>query len=109
MKKLLLSAGLLAGLSAAAAAAEIHGTLSEGGKPVPAGTAVRLECSGTSAGGSTDAYGSYSVRIGATGACKFVLDWKGASLSLPVTVYEKPSRYDLVVAEEGGKPVLRRK
>ena len=109
MKRLLLSAGLLAAFGAAASAAEIHGTISEGVKPVAAGTAVRLDCSGTTASASTDAYGSYSVKIGATGACQLSLAWKGASPSLSVTVYDKPSRYDVIVADEGGKPVLRRK
>jgi len=109
MKKVLLAAALLSGAAAAAVAAEIHGTISEGGKPVPAGTAVRLECSGTTANASTDAYGSYSVKIGATGACELSLSWKGGTPALPVTIYDKPSRYDVIVAEEGGKTVLRRK
>jgi hypothetical protein len=108
MKRLLLAAGILAA-AGAAAGAEIHGTISDGAKPVPAGTAVTLACGGTSAKGATDQYGSYSVKIGATGECNLSLDWKGASPSLSVAVYEKPSRYDLVVAEEAGKPVLRRK
>ncbi len=30
--------------AAAASAAEIHGTVSEGGKPLPQGVALKLEC-----------------------------------------------------------------
>ena len=89
--------------------AEIHGTISEGGKPLPQGVAVRLECSGVSASATTDQFGGYSVKTGAAGDCKITVDYKGANLSMPVTVYDKPSRYDLVVKTEGGKPSLARK
>jgi len=98
-----------AGVAATAAGAEVHGTISENGKPLPQGVAVKLECSGGTAAGSTDQFGGYSVKVSATGDCKLVVDYKGASLSLPVTVYEKPSRYDLVVKTEGGKASLARK
>jgi hypothetical protein len=37
------------------------------------------------------------------------VDYKGSSPSLKVTLYEKPSRYDLVVAGEAGKLTLTRK
>jgi hypothetical protein len=108
MKKVLFVVLACAGLASAAAAAEIHGTISEGGKPLPQGVAVKLDCGGTSASGTTDAYGSYSVKTSATGECRLTLDYKGASPSLSVTVYEKPSKYDLVVKESGGKLTLAR-
>ena len=94
-------------LATLVAAAEIHGTISENGKPLPQGVAVKLDCSGTSASGATDQFGGYSIKINATGDCKVSLESKGASL--PVTVYDKPSRYDLVVKTEGGKTTLVRK
>ena len=103
------AAAVVLALAGAASAAEIHGTISDGGKPVPAGTAVRLACDAASARGATDQYGGYSLKLAATGECKLTVDWKGGSPALAVTVYEKPSRYDLVVAEEAGKPVLKRK
>ena len=110
MKKSL-SAGLLGALLAAAMpAAEVHGTISEGGKPLPQGVAVKLDCPGAAAAsGATDSYGGYSLKTGAPGECKLSVDYKGSSLSLPVTVYDKPSRYDLVVKNEGGKASLARK
>ena len=95
--------------AAAASAAEIHGTASENGKPLPGGVAVKLECGAESAAAKTDDFGSYSVKIAATGECKLSLDYKGASPSLKITVYERPSRYDVAVKEEGGKLVLTRK
>ena len=52
---------------------------------------------------------SSSRKIAATGQCKLSIDYKGGSASLSVAVYEKPSRYDLAVKEEGGKLSLARR
>ena len=105
-----LSLGILSfALAAGAGAAEIHGTISDAGKPVPQGVAVKLDCGGTTTSATTDQFGSYSVKTAATGDCRLSLDYKGSSPSLKVTLYEKPSRYDLVVKEEGGKVTLARK
>jgi len=95
-------------LAPAVSAAEIHGTLSESDKPVP-DAALTLDCGGTTVSAKTDRFGSYSLKIGATGECRLSLERGGGSLALKVAVYEKPGRYDLVVATEGGRPVLRRK
>jgi len=99
----------LAGAARAAGAAEIHGTVSEDGKTLPQGLTLKLDCSGTSASAQTDQFGSYSLKIAATGECVLSLDYKKSNLSVKVTVYEKPSRYDLVVKEEAGKLNLTRK
>ena len=99
--------GLAATLSASAA--EIHGTLSETGKPLPEGVALKLECGPNSAASKTDAFGSYSLKIAATGECRLSVDYKGSSGSLKVTLYEKPVRYDLTVKDESGKLTLARK
>jgi hypothetical protein len=96
-------------LAAAASGAEIHGTLSQNGKPVSKDTALRLECGQVSATAQTDEHGSYSLRVATTGECRLSLSYGGSNLTLPVTVYDKPSKYDLVLVEEGGKVVLRRK
>jgi hypothetical protein len=105
-----LPAGILGILLVAVlSAAEVHGTISENGKPLPQGVAVKLECpGGAAASAATDSYGGYSLKASATGDCKITVDYKGR-LSLPVTVYDKPSRYDLVVKADGGKTTLSRK
>lgn len=108
MKMIAVLALVLAGASSAAAA-EIHGTLSDGGKPVPKGVALKLDCGETSAQATTDNFGSYSLKIGATGECKLTVEYQGASGSLGVSVYDRPSRYDLAVSKDGGKLVLSRK
>lgn len=107
-KNLALAIGLLAA-AATASTAEIHGTVSENGKPLPQGVALKLECGGASASAKTDGFGSYSLKIATTGDCRLSVDYKGSSPSLKVTVYEKPSRYDVAVKEVSGKLVLERK
>ena len=105
--RILLGLGLFAA-AAGVFAAEIHGTVSADGKPLAA-VAIKLDCAGNSVSGKTDGFGSYSLKLGATGECRLSLDYKGSQPSLKITIYDKPSRYDLVVADEGGKPVVRRK
>ena len=99
--------GLAAAL--AASAAEVHGTLSENGKPLPGGVALKLECGSASAAAKTDEFGSYSLKLAATGDCRLSVEYKGQSASLKVTLFEKPSRYDVEVREEAGKLTLARK
>jgi len=109
MKKSLPLAAALFVTAFAASGAEIHGTISENDKPLPAGVVLALDCNGVSATAKTDKFGSYSLRIAATGACQLSADYKGANPSLKVILYEKPSRYDIVVKEEAGKLILARK
>jgi len=108
MKRLTAAAALLA-LPLALSAAEIHGTVSEGGKPLAPGVPLKLDCGGTTASASTDQFGGYSLKIAATGQCRVTIDYKGASASTSVAVFEKPSRYDLEVRQEAGKLSLARK
>jgi hypothetical protein len=108
MRKTLIAA-LLAGIALPVSAAEIHGTVSEGGKPVAKGVGLKLDCGGTSAQAATDEFGGYSLKVATTGDCKLTIDYKGASASLSVAVYEKPSRYDLTVKEDAGKLIVSRK
>jgi len=109
MKKSLLVGVCWVAVAGIVGAAEIHGTVSEGEKAVPEGVALKLACAGTTASATTDQFGSYSLKIGATGECDLSIEFKKASASLKVTVYDKPSRYDVVVKEEGGKLSLARK
>jgi hypothetical protein len=106
--RLLLGIALLAA-AAAATAAEIHGTVSENGTPLAQGVKLKLACDMTAAEARTDEFGSYSLKIAATGECRLTVDHKGQTASVTVTLYEKPTRYDLMVKTEGGKLVLLRK
>jgi len=99
----------LVAVAAAGQAAEIHGTVSANGKPVPKGLAVKLDCGPASASTATDEFGAYSLKTAEPGDCKLTVDYKGASPSLKVVVYERPSRYDVEIREESGKVTLARK
>ncbi len=100
MKKLLPLAALCFAAASAAQAGEVFGTISENGKPLAAGASLKLECGDASAQG---------IRTASTGDCRLILTYKGASPSVKVSLFEKPTRYDLVVKEEGGKVTLSRK
>jgi hypothetical protein len=108
-KALILAATLALGSAGTLRAAEVFGTISEGGKPLPAGVAVQLDCGDASVSGKTDQFGSYSLRSAAAGDCRLTVTYKGAKPSLQVTLYEKPNRYDLVLQGEGAKATLARK
>jgi hypothetical protein len=95
--------------AASAAAGEIYGTVSEAGKPLAAGVAVRVACAGASAEGATDVYGAYSVKVAGTGKCSLTIPSLPGAPSLAVNVYEKSARYDLAVSRVGGKATLTRK
>ncbi|MEO8430243.1 MAG: hypothetical protein ABI592_01955 [Acidobacteriota bacterium] len=90
-------------------AAEVFGTISENGKPVPRGVAVKLDCAGVAASGATDEFGSYSVKTASTGDCRLTVEYKKSTPSLKVALYEKPARYDLVVKDAAGKVTVARK
>ena len=70
---------------------------------------MKLDCAGTAASGATDEFGSYSVKTAAAGDCRLTLDYRKSAPSLKVTLYEKPTRYDLVVKDEAGKVTVARK
>ena len=109
MRRVPIAAAVALLCAATGGAAEIFGTISEGGKPLLAGEAVKLDCGSGAVSGKTDQFGSYSLKTSGSGDCTFTLTYKGASASLKVTLYEKPSRYDLVVKQEGGKLEIARK
>ena len=95
--------------SGAAFGAELFGTITENGKPLPQGSAVALACGDTAVSGVTDQFGSYSLKTAVSGDCRLTLTYKSSSPSIKVTLYEKPTRYDLVVRNEAGKLTLARK
>jgi hypothetical protein len=109
MRKTFLIGVCWVGVALGVGAAEIHGTVSEDGKPLPEGVALKLDCGGTSATAQTDKFGSYSLKTAATGECVLSIEYKKANPSVKITVYEKPSRYDLEVKEAAGKLSLTRK
>jgi hypothetical protein len=109
--KLKKTAWILASLAfaGAARAGEVYGTITESGKPAGAAVALKLACEGVSAEGKTDAYGSYRLKVAATGNCTLTVASKAGSPSLALNLYDKPARYDLVLTLSGGKYAVARK
>ena len=100
--------GALLGSAVAASAGEIYGTITEAGKPASA-IELRLACGGENAGGKTDAYGSYRLKVAGTGKCALALPSKSGAPVLDVNLYDRPARYDLVLTQNAGKYTVARK
>ncbi len=92
-------------------AAQIVGTLRDGGKPVAANTELRVTCSSNPPHVTkTDQYGSYSVYVRETGKCAFTITYNGRTLSADVYSYADPVHADFDIARDpNGNPVLRRR
>jgi hypothetical protein len=92
-------------------AAQIVGTVREGGKSGLANMEIQITCSaGQPHVTRTDPYGSYSVYVGETGKCTFAINYNGRELSADVYSYADPVHADFdVVRDQNGNPVLRRR
>jgi hypothetical protein len=105
--KTLLRLSILAGFASEAQAAQIYGTLTQAGQPVP-NTEIRIVCGSEELGARTNAQGSYAVRARVTGACTLTIEGRpGASLT--VYSYDDPVKYDLELAGADGGYRLRRR
>ena len=89
------------------ATGEIFGDLRSGDQYL-ADVPVQLTCGTETVETKTDKAGSFRLRSKAPGKCSVQVTWKGQSPSVEVVVFEKPTRYRLVVEEEKGKLVLNR-
>jgi hypothetical protein len=97
---------LLIVVSSPANAAQMYGTVTESGRGI-ANAPLTVTCGAETVQTATDASGSYSLNVSATGICTFALDGRpGASTS--VYSYADPVRYDFDVAAAGGAFSLRK-
>jgi len=99
-------------LTAAVAAAtlaqgEIYGDLRLGEKYL-ADTKIVLTCGAERAEGTTDKAGSFRLAVKTPGKCQVTVTYEGQAASTDVVVFDKPSRYRLVLEQAGGKYVLKR-
>lgn len=96
--------------TSAALAGEIYGTITDAGKPVPAGVKVEVAVEGNTYTGDTDEYGTYHVFAKDKGKCTLTVNYKGQKASSPIFSYEKATRYDWAVETDAdGKLILKRK
>jgi len=91
-------------------AAQIFGSVRDGGRPVT-NADIRVTCGSNQPHVTrTDQYGSYSVYVGETGRCTFTITYNGRPLSADVNSYADPVHADFdVVKDQNGNPVLRRR
>jgi hypothetical protein len=94
---------------AIAAAGEIYGRISEGGKPVGEGVSVELRCGGTAyPARATDKSGTYHLTAEKEGKCTLTVHYKGQSPSIEVVSFEDAVQVDLTIEAKDGKLALRR-
>jgi len=110
MRRIVVSLAFVLFLSAVpAVAAEVYGTVSEGGRPVGEGVTLAIACGGKSATASTDKTGSYHLDAPATGKCGLTITLKGESATLEVAAYEEGAQVDVVLERKDGRLSARRK
>ena len=96
-------------VASGAVAGEVYGTITDGGKPVPAGTKVEISVSGKVDSGETDKFGSYRIFVKAKGKCRLTVHVKSQSPSVELFSYDKSSRYDWILEAKKDTLSLRRK
>lgn len=89
------------------AGGEIFGEV-RAGDQYAAAAEITLVCGQDTVTAKTDSTGSFRIRAKATGKCRFSVSWKGQAPSVDVVLFERPTRYRLVISESDGKWVLKR-
>lgn len=85
-------------------AATIYGMIHEGGRPL-ANTGIELSCGGRRETGQTDDRGAYRFTVRQTGRCEL----RAQGSSVPVILYDQPTRYDFEIRREDGRTQLIRR
>jgi hypothetical protein len=91
------------------AAGEVYGTITDGGKPVPAGVKVEIGASGHVYAAETDKFGSYRIYVKEKGKCTLTVRTRDQAPVIDLYSYDKSTRYDWVLETKDGKLSLRRK
>jgi hypothetical protein len=118
-RRYLLSLVLLVLLPGSAFAGRVFGDIKLGGKPLAAGTPVKIaRVTGEDAkkpvlvaadSSGTDQYGSYKLTVKEPGKCVLTILYEKQTASLEVFSYKEATRYDLILDKTDGKLTLRRK
>jgi hypothetical protein len=96
-------------MTSVAIAGEIYGTITDEGKPVPAGIKVEVTVAGKTIAGETDKFGSYRVVATDKGKGTLAAYYKNQKPTADIFSYEKATRYDFIVETADGKLALKRK
>jgi hypothetical protein len=108
MKALICAACILC-MASVALAGEIYGTITDTGKPVPAGVKIEITIGGKNFAGETDKFGTYHVVAVDGGKGTLIANYKDQKLEATVFSYDKATRYDWTVETVDGKMSLKRK
>jgi hypothetical protein len=109
MKAFLIAAVFFMAAAPAAFAGEVYGTVTEGGKPVKAGTKIEVKCAAGSYATQTDKDGAYRLFVPEQGKCTLTVRSGAASPSMTIHSFEDSARFVLSIEKADGKPVLRGK
>ena len=109
MRRIVTLVFLLSLIAAPALAAEVYGTVYEGGRPVGEGATLSIACGGKNASAKTDKAGSYHLDAPAAGKCGLTITVKGESATLEVAAYEEGAQVDVVLERKDGRLSARRK
>ena len=94
----------------AAWAGEMYGTITDGGKPVGEGVAVKARCGEASYPAvKTDKSGAYHLALKEKGKCRLTVRYKNQAPSIEVASYDEGVQVDLVLEAKGGAYALKRK
>jgi hypothetical protein len=109
MKKIVTTILLGLLLPVSVCAGQIYGSLTEGGRPVPAKVGFVVKCEGQEyLKGETDRYGAYSINVG-KGKCTLTVYYGGQTPAIDFYAYDKPVRYNFDLELSNGQYLLRRK
>lgn len=89
------------------AAGEIFGDL-RAGDGYLADVTLTLTCGADTVSAKTDKEGSYRIRTSGSGRCTLTAAYKDQSPSVDVVVFERPTRYRLLLEQVDGKWILKR-
>ena len=95
--------------TSAAIAGELYGTITEAGKPVPAGVKIEIVVAGKGVAGETDKLGTYHIFAAEKGKGTLTAIYKDQKLAADIFSYERATRYDWSVEVVDGKTMLKRK
>jgi hypothetical protein len=107
--KTLITLAFLGLMCQIAVAGEIFGTISDGGKPVPAGTKIEITAAGKTYAGESDKFGSYHVFVNEKGKCTLAVLYKEQKPAADIFSYDRATRYDWNVESSDNKLALKRK
>src|SRR5262245_19046685 len=90
-------------------AGKIHGSITEGGKPVAQGIKIDVTCGENNYNAQTDTYGAFNLFAKDKGKCVLKVSYQGQTPTIEINSYDNSVQYDLVLEKQGTQYTLKRK